>query len=126
MTPQEIKPGENILEAELEVAAEQGTVSDIEINETAEGYYVVAKVGNRKPAGRYLSTRREPETPRVFHHLERLYSLLREIGFHGDISLRRVSQYDPKLAAKLKAAAGDRRIKKVAKKKAKKKSASNR
>lgn len=126
MAPLEIKPGENILEAELETAAEKGNVSDIEIVETAEGYYVVAKVESGKRAGRYLSTRREPDSPRIFHHLERLYGLLREFGFDGEISLRRVSQYDPTLVAKLKAASGDRRVKKVAKRKAKKKRASKR
>lgn len=60
-------------------------VTAVEIIETSHGFYVVVTVGDEQ---RYLTTRRDPSTPRLFLHLTRLYDLLRE-SFDVDFLIHR-------------------------------------
>ena len=118
MIKQPDMPDCSILENELARVAEQEKIDGFKIIETADGFYVVASIKARKPESLYLSTRREPEQPRLFRDLERLNSLLRELYPNGSIELECVQKYQAKSkkpVTKKKPASKKRRASKKAK-----------
>lgn len=68
----------SMLEADLELAVEQRTLTKLAIAETADGFYVLAQVSWAADKDWYLTTRRDRTRPRLFKDLNRLNDLLRE------------------------------------------------
>lgn len=68
----------SMLEADLELATEQQTLTKLTIAETAGGFYVVARVRWAADKDWYLTTRRDRTRPRLFKDLHKLNDLLRE------------------------------------------------
>jgi hypothetical protein len=78
MTPTPCGPANSLLEGDLDLAAQQQTLTKLSIAETPEGFYVIARLLWADSKDWYLTTRRERTRPRLFKDLNRLNEFLRE------------------------------------------------
>mgnify|MGYP000055662855 CR=1 FL=1 len=70
-------PSNSVLESDLELAVTQQTLTKLSIAETADGFFVVARLHWSSEKDWYLTTRRERNRPRLFKDLNRLNDFLR-------------------------------------------------
>lgn len=89
-------PANSVLEGDLELAVQQGTLKKLVIAEIPEGYYVIAQLRWSSNKDWYLTTRRERYQPRVFKDLKRLNDLLRESIPTESVELLRYQELPPK------------------------------
>ncbi len=80
---------------DLEEAAENGEIESIETVETAEGHKVLVNLKARPAEQRYLTVRREPDKPRNFVDVSRLFKMLRKIFPKGEIISTCEEPFDP-------------------------------
>lgn len=108
-------PANSILEGDLELAVQQQTLTRLTIAETADGYYIVAKLKWAGNKDCYLTTRRERDQPRLFKDLKRLNDHLR-IAYPTDrVEILRNQQLPPQGVSAAPATAVSQPEKKVKK-----------
>lgn len=93
-------PANSVLEGDLELAVQQGTLKKLVIAEIDSGYYVTAQLKWSGSKEWYLTTRRERFQPRVFKDLRRLNDLLRESIPTDSVEILRYQKLPPKGNAK--------------------------
>jgi len=85
----------SIIEADLKIAVEQQTITELRIMEIRGGFYVTLKFKWSGNKIWYLSTRRDRATPRVFISLTRLNDFLRDSVPTGEVLLLRNQAMPP-------------------------------
>lgn len=88
-----------MLENDLEVAAQQETISKIRVMEVPGGFYVIVNLLWAKDREWYLATRRNRTSPRLYKDLSRLNDQLKELGPNVGFELVRNQEMPPETSS---------------------------